>query len=279
MRSYSKLIIVVLLCLISISIIGIPAYASNFKLHITPSRFEILTDPGRTSYHSIQLTNHGQKPLDLKVGALDWDLDENQKLILKEPQSLKNSASNWFRFNPRNFSIESGQDQILRFSVTPPPNAKPGEYRTCLYLYTDQTFTMENGVSFTPTFVVVMYINIPDIRRQGELGDLSLLESEEGLYLEGQIYSTGNAHIRLAGNYTIKDEKGTVIAEDKLSQKVVLTGGKQKYCIPLGKDLNSGDYKITINWDYIPAFYMKGELNEYSDNQRGLDKEFSFTIE
>jgi hypothetical protein len=274
-RQVVLVLIIMFLCIVIINM-SIKAALPQFK--ISPSRFEILLEPQARTIQTINISNAGIDVLNLTALTQDWDVNENGDLVLKEPVTSTRSASNWIRFNPKNIKAEPGKEQVIRFAVTAPPDVEPGEYRTAILLTFEETFTSEAEINIRPQFAILLYINIPEVNRTGEIEKAEISVNDEGMYFaRGDIKSTGNAHIRITGEYVLQNNSGQEVSSDVLDKKVILPGNKDGFSINLGP-LEKGTYKLKCSWHYISAFYMEGELDEYSAGGAALVKEFEFEI-
>lgn len=268
------LLVILFVCLISFIV-----EASAPVIQITPSRFELLVEPRGKNVQAMKISNMYNEDLKLVVTTHDWDMSEEGNLILHDPGTTEKSASSWIRFNPKKFTVAPGKSQFIRFSVSVPPNVEPGEYRTSLVMVTEDKYEMEEGFYLKPTFAILVYVNVPEINRSGEVTDVKVTMSEDGLYfLEGQIQSTGNAHLRLTGEYILKDSQGKEVKNEQIGKKLILPDRVDPFKINLGNTLESGTYNVKLIWHYLPAFYMEGQLDEYSGNSEGIVEEFSFSL-
>ncbi|HLV10127.1 MAG TPA: hypothetical protein VKY40_07960 [Halanaerobiales bacterium] len=249
-------------------------------LKIIPSRVELLIEPRGREVQSINISNYGTEELTLTAHTSDWNIDETGKLVLLEQGDSERSASAWLRFNPREFSIPSGKTQIIRFSVSLPPEVEPGEYRMAVVLETKERYEVEENIFYRPVYALLVYINVPEVERRGEVKELKIIEESKGNYLlEGEIASSGNAHLRVEGIFNLKDEEGLIVNSKMLGKRVVLPGKKEAFQILIDEEISSGEYTAEIIWKYQPAFYMKGKLAEYPSGERELIKKIKFKLE
>lgn len=253
--------------------------SSTPVIEITPSRYELLVEPRGQSVQSMKISNLGSEEMSFTAVTHDWDMSPDGSLLLLDSGSTSQSASNWIRFNPKKFTIGGSQSQFIRFSVSVPPNVQPGEYRTALVLTPETRLEMKKGLYVQPTFAILVYVNVPEIRRNGEMQEVKITVDESSTYfLEGQIRSKGNAHLRLTGEYFLINEEGREIQNQQIGKILILPGRTDSFKISLGKNLTPGKYKVKLIWHYLPAFYMEGKLDEYSVTEQGMVKEFAFTI-
>ena len=274
-----KLIIFFVVILFVLIFINTSSKAALPHFQIKPSRFEILLNPRQRNIQTIRIDNMGEKPLKLIATTKDWNMDSKGDLNLMEPASTARSASNWLRFNPKKINIEPGQSQLIRFSVTAPPDNQSGEYRTAILITAQEEVTTSSArVKIQPQFATLVYLNIPEVIRKGEIKDVKIKANEEKYSFKGNVYSQGNAHLRMTGEYILKNSAGMKIHTGKLRKKVILPGNKDQFKADFGQ-LEKGDYKLKLIWHYIPAFYMEGEFNEYPVGKESLIKEYEFSVE
>ncbi len=278
MKTRRKVVVLLAFIVLYTFIVSIPLQAALPQFSITPSRFEILLEPRSRTIQTITICNSGTEELNLTALTQDWELDEKGKLVLLEPATSARSASNWLRFNPKNIKVGPEKEQIIRFAVTAPPEVEPGEYRTAILLTTDETFTAEAELNIRPQFAILLYINIPAIKRRGVIENLEISTDDTGTYLaRGEIMATGNAHLRVTGAYSLQNNDGQEVKTELLDKKVILPGQSDSFSLQLGV-LEKGTYKLQLSWYYISAYYMEGELNEYPDGGEALVKEFEFEV-
>lgn len=278
MRQF-KFFVVMLILYVSFFMVSLPISASSPMVEITPSRFELLVEPREKSIQTISVVNHGQEELTLMATCQDWDMDETDSLILLDAVSTQRSASNWLRFNPRQFTIPPGEAQIIRFAVTLPPQAAAGEYRTAIVLETKEEFELSESFYYQPIFAILVYVNVPEVKRIGHLSEITVtIDDQDNYLLHGRLSSAGNAHVRAEGEFRLRDQHGLIVKNEKLGKRVILPGKNLDFQLNLGNDLMKGEYQGEILWRYIPAFYLEDDVNEYQIDQKELHQTVKFTI-
>lgn len=286
MQFLAKILFVFIACIAfcGLAAVGAPAVwgeagPTSPAVELTPSRFELLLEPRGKSMQSLKVTNLGTAPITFTAETKDWDLNQSGSPAFFDPGPRDRSASTWIRFNPRQFTVAPGETQYIRFSVTAPPSLQPGEYRTSIVLTTAEQYLLQDGFYYKPNFAILIYINIPQITRRGEFGEVKVITGPDGTRsIQGEIRSTGNAHLRLSGQYQVENAAGTLVKEGELPRKVILPGRLDLFRFELSKNLAPGKYKVRITWNYIPAAYLEGKLTEYPTGQKSLVKELSITI-
>ena len=249
------------------------------QFQIRPSRFELFLKSRQRNIETIKIKNMGEKTLKLVATAKDWDIDSKGDLKLKEGETTPRSASNWIRFNPKKIKVEPGKTQFVRFSITVPPNVEPGEYRTTILLTAQKKFTSPKAqIQIQPQFATLVYTNIPEVIRKGEIKGVKIEVDKKNYYAKGNIYSKGNAHLRITGEYILKNSKDEKVITGDMGKKVILAGDEDQFIADLGK-LEKGSYNLELIWHYIPAFYMKGKIDEYPGEEENLVKKYKFSVD
>jgi len=168
---------------------------------VSPSRFELAI--GSTpSVESLRVFNFGKEPVEVGVSLATWDLDEQNQVRLVEPD--EQSLDQWIVINPLRFTIEPGKSQSVRFSVRPRVRPEPGEHRAMIYF--DQVLDeADSAEQMRVRFRVgvAVYGTVGEVLRQGVLHAVDLASGSNPLSAGLQISSTGTAHVRIDGHYSV----------------------------------------------------------------------------
>ncbi|HED31405.1 MAG TPA: molecular chaperone [Prosthecochloris aestuarii] len=169
------------------------------QIAVFPSMFE-LEIGSRPVSESIRLKNLKKRPVTIEVDVFNWTLDKqnNLQIIPPDPQSL----DQWMLINPLSFTIEPGQEQLIRFAIRPPVKPEPGEHRAIVY-FTEQPAkdAEETAVQVLFKLGVGIYGYTDPLDKQAQLASLSLNRAQK--QISATITNTGNVHTRIKGNYTI----------------------------------------------------------------------------
>jgi P pilus assembly chaperone PapD len=190
-------------------------------------------------------------------------LDEANRVVEVEPGEA--SLMRWIVINPQRFTVPAGETQTVRFSIRPRSAPAPGEHRAMIYL--EELPRREPGKAVTVAFNigVAVYAYAGEVTRSGTLHGVRverLGDEPVGLL---DIASTGTAHVRLDGRYTIW-KAGTVpggepaarlaaaegelpagaVAAGSLPTTPVLPGTRRTIPLPLGHGLEAGQYVLVV---------------------------------
>ncbi|MFW6256891.1 MAG: hypothetical protein ACOC2O_01995, partial [Bacillota bacterium] len=146
----NKKFVSVFIILFFLLIVNTVSAQTSGGIKIEPSRFLIEMEPGSRTTEVITVTNSSDRELDLVANFYDWDLNEQYELILHESGSQKESLEGMLRFNPRNFTLEPGEQQLVRFTINFPEEEDPLERRGIIFIEHEDEFDEEDiGASVT----------------------------------------------------------------------------------------------------------------------------------
>jgi hypothetical protein len=235
---------------------------------VSPSRFEL--ELGSTpSVQSLRVFNFGKQPVEVQVNLATWDLDEQNQVRLVEPD--EQSLDQWIVINPLSFTIPPGKSQSVRFSVRPRVRPVPGEHRAMIYF--DQVLSESDGeqqmrVKFRVG--VAVYGTVGELKRNGVLHAVEPEKGSNPVKVGLQISSTGTAHVRIDGHYSIwpataypgltsevrdftLDVPDDVLPEAVLQAAVlpgvpVLPGDCRRIWVTAGQPLPAGEYILDLDF-------------------------------
>ena len=184
------------------------------QIAIFPSMFELQIG-SKPVNESIRLKNMKKKPVTIKTDVYNWTLDRqnNLQIIPGTPQSL----DRWMIINPLTFTIDPGQEQVVRFSIRPGVKPEPGEHRAIVY-FTEQPDEQDVNAAVQVTFRigVGIYAYADPVRQSATLQNISFDAASSTI--KAHINNSGNVHTRLKGAYTVW-EKGTFPGFGKTGSK------------------------------------------------------------
>ncbi|BAZ38348.1 hypothetical protein NIES4101_42850 [Calothrix sp. NIES-4101] len=246
------------------------APASALEIGVSPPKFEIEMN-GKGRSQSIKITNFSAEPVEMQAYVRNWTLNEESKL--QEIQSTENSLDQWIVFTPAKFTIPPRSSQSLRFAIRPKVQPKEGEHRAVIYIEEVLPQSKENSQSVVTIgrVGIVVYGYAGKIKRSGTLNSINVDAKANSVNAIFDISSTGNANIRMKGQYSIwragnypgakttQQIPGAGSANVKLPANVVdagilkdtpvLPSTRRKLVMPINKKLPPGNYVLDINGD------------------------------
>jgi len=237
---------------------------------VSPSRFE-LEIGSSPSVQSLRVFNFGKQPVEVQVNLATWDLDEQNRVRLVAPD--EQSLDQWIVINPLRFTIPAGKSQSVRFSIRPRVRPEPGEHRAMIYF--DQvlpeavTSTEDMRVKFRVG--VAVYGTVGEVERHGVLHGVELTPGSNPVSAGLQISSSGTAHVRVDGHYSIwpadmhpgleseerkfdLDRADAVLPEAaalgaNLPGIPILAGDCRRIWFTAGQPLPAGDYVLDLDFN------------------------------
>jgi P pilus assembly chaperone PapD len=193
-----------LLCLTASATIALAADAhAEMSIDVSPVRVEVRADPGNESTHSVQVQNSGTESIRLKAYVEDWELNTEGTPLFRMAGTLVRSASPWIEAAPRDFLLEPGQTEFVRFTLRVPPGTIDGGYWCGLLL---ESVPLRYDEEHARRMLVkgrvasMVYVTVGDPLRSAEIASLSTITREGRSFLRLEVANTGQDVIRLAGN-------------------------------------------------------------------------------
>ncbi len=235
------------------------------QVGISPTRFE-LTIGARPTVESFRVINFGEEPLEIQVSVAHWRMDERNQVQVVAP--TEQSLDQWMVINPLRFNIPPGGTQAVRFSVRPRVEPEDGEHRAMIYLnqVLPEGGDGAKGIRFRFQYGVTVYGYAGEVRRAGELHAVTAVPGTGPVRFDFDLSSTGNAHVRMEGQYAIwpaeaypgaehtelvtgKDARppAAVIHAGDLPALPVLAGTRRTMPLQPKLELPPGSYVLDLN--------------------------------
>lgn len=156
----------------------------------------------KPSNEIIYVYNLGNEPMTVHTTIAHWDTDEKNEVRVIPP--TEQSLDQWIIINPLKFTVPAGERQTIRLSIRPHSLPSAGEHRGIIFFENEKP----DSVKTTGTYAlfkigVGVYGLAGDIERHAILESLTLNKKKTQASLAFTIKSTGNANIRLAGQFTL----------------------------------------------------------------------------
>ncbi|NIM39749.1 MAG: hypothetical protein GTN84_01100 [Hydrogenophaga sp.] len=182
------------------------AHAQGFAAYITPPRFELRVQPGKTLRQVFELQQTGNARGQYRVYTNDWVFQPDQTVEFADALA-PDSCRPWVAIERREFTVEPGARYRYRFEITTPADTPPRECRFAI-MVEGRDATVGGNVQAAGRIGVIVYAAVGDAAPRLELAD-TRVET-----LNGQatpvllVRNTGNAHGRLEGFVSGTDDAG-----------------------------------------------------------------------
>jgi hypothetical protein len=189
---------------------GSLAQADGFAALVSPPRFELGTQPGKTLRSVIEISNRSTTSAHYLIHTADWSLSKDFSVTFRDDLQ-PDSCRPWVAIERPEVVVPGGGTLRYRFEVTVPADAAVGECRFAVMIEgADPAIAKSAGleVPVTGRIGVIVYVTVGD-----GAPDLELLGPKIAT-LNGQqlpalrVHNSGSAHGRMSGYLTGTDAKG-----------------------------------------------------------------------
>jgi fimbrial chaperone protein len=185
----------------------------------------------------ITITNNSEEKLSMQVSALLWDQDDEGMRLLSPSTDLV--------VFPKLFTIEKGENRLVRVGIKVPPGQEERPYR--LYFEELPMPREEKGGASLRTLLKVgisVYLTPLELKRSANIEDIRLSKGK----LAFKVTNSGNAHIDLK-SIEIEgiDGSGATLFTREVGAKTVLAGRSKPFSQELSKETCAGIGQIRIN--------------------------------
>jgi len=227
------------------------------SLLVEPSRFILKIEPDKRESGSITVTNTGSFPADLKAVLYDWDLSEEGELIELPPKTRTDSLDGLIKFNPRQFTVQPGQTQIVRFTIEAPKDEI--EHRGIVFF--EESFSPTPGAmgaTITTKVGPIFYVAPVKIEMALQYKEIRVISENNQANLKVFALNNGKGHIRLTISYQLQTKEGKTIHEGVLPEQIILPQNSINKLFSLADNLQSGDYRLLV----VLSYYGYTRVNE-----------------
>lgn len=257
-----------------------------FATKVSPVRYDVSINRGESKQFTINLTGskgaYNQNlliyPSDLfmsRTGALSFDLIVGNK----------NSAVSWIKMERNELSLLEEQSKELKFKISIPSNATPGEYYAVI-MVEPKTFTdvkdKKNPVmlQMKTRVAIVVVLDVPGrtYEKKGEIGETKVLETDKLVKLSSSFKNTGDIHLDVVAEATIRSADGK-INFGKFNLKALSSAKDEAFIFPsatrdfegaFDRQLPKGDYIAEVSFDYGYAFKKAKKTEKFSITRETL---------
>lgn len=258
---------IVALSLIGVLALDIPK-VSAAHIGVTPPRIEVDMNK-RSRSQTITITNLDSKPVEMRAFVRTWRMSEKNEV--EDIESTAQSLDQWIVFTPSRFIIPANGKQTIRFAIRPKVKPNAGEHRAIIYLeeIPSQQELKSDALTTVARMGIVVYGYSGEIKRVGTVNSVNVEAKADALKAVFDVSSSGNAHVRLTGQYAIWRATGYPgakatqplsdlgNAKSKLPQNVlsagemnlppVLPSNRRRLLLPITQKLPPGNYVLDIN--------------------------------
>lgn len=184
--------------------------AQGFAALVSPPRFELATQPGKTLRSVIEVSNRSTAAARYLVHTADWTFSRDFSVTFHDDLQ-PGSCRPWVAIERPEVTVPGGATMRYRFEVTVPKDAPAGECRFAVLIEgAEPSIARSQGLDMPVAgrIGVIVYLTVgdgaPDLEIFGP--KIDTLNGQQVPTL--RVHNSGTAHGRLSGFLTGKDAKG-----------------------------------------------------------------------
>ena len=185
-------------------------HGQGFAALVSPPRFELLAQPGKTVRSVIEVSNRSTAPARYLIHTADWTFSPDFSVTFQDDLQ-PGSCRPWVAIERPEVVVPGGGTLRYRIEVAVPADAPAGECRFAVMIEgAEPSIARSRGLDMPVTgrIGVIVYLTIgdgaPDLEVFGP--KIATLNGQQIPTLI--VHNSGNAHGRMTGFLTGKDAKG-----------------------------------------------------------------------
>lgn len=255
---------------------------ADAALKVTPTILELNANETRGNYltASFDVQGDANETIRFKIYPSYFRISpEGTMDIIEENTSEADNLIKNVRFVPNEFTLQNGNKQKVRLTITDLKNLPDGESRMVLFLedVAAKELILPSGMKDVTTKLIVktrvgipIYLDKGKFIKCAQIENIDLKQEDKELQLAMKLSSSGNSKVRYTGKAQIIKDK-ELIGEYKIKSHVIGSNNTLSTLdgIPLKDIKEKGDYTLRLVIQYSDE---KGRL-------KSLIKENQFTID
>jgi hypothetical protein len=215
--------------------------------------------PGSATQGTIELTNAGDIPVQVKLYMEDWRYAEagDGNKDFGPPGTFPRSAADWIRFRPQQVEIAPGKTAVVDYSITVPQDSTlDGGYYAVLFFESmiadpSQAEADSVAVKYAARLGSLFLIEIDQtVRREATMQGVQIaVDAALPLRLKGSLSNEGNVSLKCAGTFHVMSAQGMVAARGELPMRYAWPGNKVPFEAEWPGKLASGSYSVVATYD------------------------------
>jgi hypothetical protein len=231
--------------------------AGAFQFNVDPPKLSLSIKPGEKKSGYIHITNTSKKDIiHIKAYSLDViylpDGSNDFVPLSSTPWSLKD----WLKINPNEFYILPNQEQIVRFQVKLPPEAKGGFYGVIFFEMNSPQPVKKEQATITigvriGTIVLVEAAGTAEYA--AKINALDVVKKENSYEIGCTIQNSGNILIRPFGKAQILNADNNKVAAEisvNPNKEGIFPQTSRKLTTDCKEPLGEGRYLVRVLLDY-----------------------------
>lgn len=226
--------------------------------------------PGEVIATNLRLSNPGPIPIRLRLYTSDWRMGITGSFEFFDVGQVERSASTWIDYGDTAVELAAYETRVIPYTLTIPTNVEAGTHWSVIFAEGEPSDPVpgQSAASVTMRVGHVIYVNVPDLHSSGQIvGMFGTPSGEQGgpFTVIAQYLNNGNAAQGVGGNFTLRDDTGTVVMEAPLTRGIVLPHSERAF-------------QISVNGPLPAGFYTALVVLNYGDEERDVAGTFDFLL-
>lgn len=240
--------------------------SSAYAVKVSPVRYDLSIAKGSSKEFTLNLTgSKGSYNQNLTIYPSDLFMNRTGALSFDVIKDSKNSAVDWIKMSKSQVSLLEDQSVALKFIVSIPSTAAPGEYYAVIMVEPREFTKVKDKkqpvmLQMKSRVAVVVVLNVPGrtYEKKGEASEIKIIETDSLVRLTSAFKNTGDIHLDVTSEATIRSSDGKIsfgtcklkALSSSKDEAFVFPGATRDFEGSLKRQLPSGDYIAEVSYNY-----------------------------
>ena len=236
-------------------------FALNFQ--IDQAKVRVKMPIGWSDGGVVNVENRDKDPIRIRVYAADWVYSgQDGSKNFMPAGTLPNSAVDWIKFYPADFTIPGLGKQKVNYVVGIPQGASGGHYAVLFFeVEVGQVWDNTKGVNVKVYNRIGSLFSVEpeeSIKREAKVSDFKIKESSGIIEAEANFENIGNIDIPAKGTIDIINDEGLVFTRGKFDEAYTMPGDKAKIYVKIPSvQFSQGKYDVILTVDLEGGILVK----------------------
>lgn len=176
------------------------------------------------------------------------------------------SASQWFNFSPREFTLPAFGKQVIDYTVSAPQELQGGYYGVLFFEKSNDPLRDGTGVNIVTRVGCLFFFEARDKVKTAAIDGIKISANA----LSGNFINQGNVVLISKATYYVMDNEGMIADRGEAKALYVPPGATASWEIALPPGLNAGNYTLVLNADLGEGDVVVKEIELMSDGAGGI---------
>jgi len=251
---------------------------------VSPVRFDESIARGASKDFVLNLTgSKGSYNQDLLIYPSDLYMSRNGALSFDSIKDSKNSCVKWIKIEKSQISLLEDQTVKLKFKISIPSNASPGEYYAVIMVEPEKFSDVKDKnkpimLKMKSRVAVVFVLQVPgrSYEKKGEIAEVKILQTDSLVKISSAFQNSGDIHLDVKSEATIRSADGKMTfgtfplkaLSNSKDEAFVFPGAIRDFEGVLKRPLPTGDYLAEVSYNYGYDFRKARKIQKFSINRK-----------